>query len=490
MPDTAVPPVGRWQQRSWTQDILTSGWLWGLVSVCLFYAAIPYIPDSQGLLQRYFAAHWIEYTSTGLFFVGMATLAVRALSLPSERDALSAGWLDDFPQQTNDTPMQTAERVVTHLRQVARRQLQTGLARRILDVCQYVRGRRGAEGLEGQLSYLADSAAVRLHGSYAFVRTITWAIPILGFLGTVIGITLSIANITPDQLESSLNEVTGGLAVAFDTTALSLALSMVLVFSTFLIERQEQQVLDAVEDQSMQTLVALFPAGSSAPQSPLIAAEQRAAEQLLSKTEELVAWQMQAWQSSLESVRERWLTTLQQQQAALDAALESGFRQTLVDHAEQLAATRSDFVATFGLAAEAIRDQLSVTSQVLHEQQVQHLQQMQQSGQQLQTEMAAMADRQVDAWAAFSDQMTSEIRGWQTQLGQANTAMTEQLGALREQGDILLRIVDQDEQLIRLEERLTQNLNAVRVVESLDETLLSLNAAVSLLSSKTRNKAA
>ncbi|MEI2659369.1 MAG: MotA/TolQ/ExbB proton channel family protein [Bifidobacterium adolescentis] len=51
------------------------------------------------------------------------------------------------------------------------------------------------------------------------IRTITWAVPILGFLGTVIGITMAIANITPDQLESSLGEVTAGLAVAFDTTA-------------------------------------------------------------------------------------------------------------------------------------------------------------------------------------------------------------------------------------------------------------------------------
>ena len=66
---------------------------------------------------------------------------------------------------------------------------------------------------------LADQAAERLHESYSLVRTITWAVPILGFLGTVVGITMAIANVTPEQLDTSLGEVTDGLAVAFDTTA-------------------------------------------------------------------------------------------------------------------------------------------------------------------------------------------------------------------------------------------------------------------------------
>ena len=74
---------------------------------------------------------------------------------------------------------------------------------------------------------------------------------------------MSIANITPDQLESSLGQVTAGLAVAFDTTALSLALSMILVFATYLVERQEQGILDSVEDFAMQKLLALFPANLS-----------------------------------------------------------------------------------------------------------------------------------------------------------------------------------------------------------------------------------
>ncbi|MFO0006175.1 MAG: MotA/TolQ/ExbB proton channel family protein, partial [bacterium] len=82
--------------------------------------------------------------------------------------------------------------------------------------------RRADAALDDHLKYLADLAADRLVQSFQLVRTVTWAVPIMGFLGTVIGITMAIANVTPEQLDSSLPEVTSGLAVAFDTTAQAL----------------------------------------------------------------------------------------------------------------------------------------------------------------------------------------------------------------------------------------------------------------------------
>ena len=55
------------------------------------------------------------------------------------------------------------------------------------------------------------------------MRLIVWAIPILGFLGTVIGITMALNAIDPKAVEESMMQVTTGLGVKFDTTALALA---------------------------------------------------------------------------------------------------------------------------------------------------------------------------------------------------------------------------------------------------------------------------
>jgi biopolymer transport protein ExbB/TolQ len=70
-----------------------------------------------------------------------------------------------------------------------------------------------------------------------------YAIPVLGFIGTVLGLgsaiggfgdTLSVGTENMDGLIGSLQGVAGGLSVAFDTTLLALVLTLILqVYSSF-----------------------------------------------------------------------------------------------------------------------------------------------------------------------------------------------------------------------------------------------------------------
>lgn len=477
-----TPSVTRPRQRLGRSLV---AWMGGVALTILFYATLPLIPIYQSELQRYFCAHWIEYATTGLFWVAVATLIQKAIRLPAERAILSAEPLEGLAPREGETAPEMIERITAQLRLVARKSQATHLVQRIHDLCEYVRGRRSAEGIEGQLSYLAEQATSRLHDSYALIRMITWAIPILGFLGTVIGITLSIANITPDQLESSLSEVTAGLAVAFDTTALSLGLSMLLVFGTYVIERQEHQILDEVEDFARQHVLPLFPLSPTA-ENPLLHAESQAAAQLIRQTETLIGWQMQTWQASLESLRERWMSTLERQQAGLDQALQAGFSQTLAEHTRLLAEVRRDFLMAFEQAASSIAKQIQQVEAMCKELQTCSAQLLHEARQQAQADREAERVRVEQTLSKLAD----VVQPWQQQLHETTQAMTGQLAELRQQGGILLRIVEQEEQLARLEGRLVQNLEAVRVVDSLEETLLNLNAAVHLLTAKARAKVA
>ena len=74
--------------------IVTSAWLWGTAVTFVFYAALPFAPIYQESISRYFTAHWIEYATTGLFFIGIATLLMKATRIPAERSALTADLLD------------------------------------------------------------------------------------------------------------------------------------------------------------------------------------------------------------------------------------------------------------------------------------------------------------------------------------------------------------------------------------------------------------
>ena len=338
--------------------IFSSPWLWGTAITFVFYAALPYLPMED--LKRYFTAHWIEYATTGLFFIGLSVLFAKLRRIPAERGALQADLLDGLTNDSADNAETSAKKISAHLDLVAKRSEDTHLVRRVREVCDYVVGRRSSDGLEGYLTYLAELGSGRLHDGYSLIRTITWAVPILGFLGTVIGITMAIANITPDKLESSLPEVTAGLAVAFDTTALSLALSMILVFGTFVVERSEQRTLDDIEDFGVKHVLGLFPSANVAAASPLTQAEQHAAEQLLIRSEGLINWQMELWQTSLETLRERWTGTLSKQQEYLDQALQTGLTNALVDHSRQLTEVRTEFLTAFESASLSIRRQLEI----------------------------------------------------------------------------------------------------------------------------------
>ncbi len=88
--------------------------------------------------------------------------------------------------------------------------------------------------------------------SYSLINGFNWAIPVLGFIGTVLGLGAAIGEFgitiqnTGDiaALKDSLTDVTGGLSTAFDTTLLGLVASIVVQMVMTFRKRQEFLLLD------------------------------------------------------------------------------------------------------------------------------------------------------------------------------------------------------------------------------------------------------
>jgi len=82
---------------------------------------------------------------------------------------------------------------------------------------------------------------------YNMIRYITWLIPSLGFIGTVIGIMLAL-NYAGDRnnVESPemLYQVTERLGVAFSTTLVALVMAAILVFLQNVIQGKEENILN------------------------------------------------------------------------------------------------------------------------------------------------------------------------------------------------------------------------------------------------------
>jgi biopolymer transport protein ExbB/TolQ len=85
----------------------------------------------------------------------------------------------------------------------------------------------------------------RLVTSIATVQYLAWAIPAIGFLGTVRGLAggLSMANSSEESTAKFLDQATRQLGVAFDCTFVALALSLIVMYLLHAIQRAEESLV-------------------------------------------------------------------------------------------------------------------------------------------------------------------------------------------------------------------------------------------------------
>jgi biopolymer transport protein ExbB/TolQ len=403
--------------------VLRSPILWGGLASAAFYGLIHQGVIQHPLIERYFASHPVEYVTAGLFFVGLAMLALRGLDWLSQYPLLGHALLGS-PNEERDA-VKAAELLLARLDRVPEVHQGDVLVRRLRDVLKHVRARASADAVDEQLAQLDDTEADRTHQSYALFRVIVWAIPILGFLGTVIGITHALGNLAPDQLENSLPSVMEGLGVAFDTTALALALTMVLMFSQFVVARAEDTMLRRVDEQAREELEGRFDVTDSSHNDwlPII---RPMTDALVRVTERLVEQQAALWRESMDAAAGRWTGMADEAGRRLREALDASLVEGLKAHGREM----------------------RTTQQAVAEQFRKHWDQVQQT----------------------------HVQGTHT--------LASLQASLTHQAEVLERAVAAVGEVTTMEKALNRNLSALRGAQYFEKTMLSLAAAIPLISAR------
>jgi biopolymer transport protein ExbB/TolQ len=181
---------------------------------------------------------------------------------------------------------------------------------------------------EDELKYLSELDLERQQQRYALARILIWATPMLGFLGTVLGISEALGGIAigpENNFESMMNGLRGSLYVAFDTTALALTLSMFLMFVLFLIDRFEMQLLSLVDTRTHAEVSRHF--DLAAPENSAL---QSFSNEFLAASKQAVRDQTKIWAHSIHSAEQAWASTLSQTndhvQENLTEALSQNFK--------------------------------------------------------------------------------------------------------------------------------------------------------------------
>ena len=103
-----------------------------------------------------------------------------------------------------------------------------------------------------------DLLQQELDTRYRLLQYITWLLPTVGFIGTVVGITAALAhmgNAADVQDPDLLGELAGRLGVAFHTTLLALLLSAVLVLATTMTQQREERILNEAGQYCLDNLI-------------------------------------------------------------------------------------------------------------------------------------------------------------------------------------------------------------------------------------------
>lgn len=318
----------------------TLGWplILGLAACSVFYGLIFQGPLNTPVMHRYFATHPVAFAASAMFAVGLAALILKLINVISQYRWMHQLRLLDESAKVLDIPASSA--LLDGLDELPAGAQQTFLVQRMRQALEHVERTGSAEGLNEELKYLSDVDATKQHDSHALVRIISWATPMLGFLGTVIGITQALGDLNPAEMAASIDTamdgLLAGLYVAFDTTTLALSLSILLMFGQFLVDRLETVVLFSVDERVTATLVGRFEQlGTS--QDPHVASVERMSREVLEGTERLVQRQAELWQASMESAHEQWNRLIESTQAQTEGALGTALEHSLRTHAEVLA---------------------------------------------------------------------------------------------------------------------------------------------------------
>jgi hypothetical protein len=388
----------------------------------------------KGPLHHTFLFRYIERPVEGveliMFCCALSALGAKYLQSFLERRAFQVESLP--PWDGRPVPVSEAANLRASLHRLPGRLQNTFLIQRLRAILDFLCQRGSAAELDDQMRALLDSDAVVLEGSYALTRLITWAIPILGFLGTVLGITDAISGATPDVLEKNMSKVTDGLSYAFDATALALSLTMITMFCSSLVERREQSLLEAVDHEAERQLAHRFLriAGDS---GPFVEALRQNTQVLLDATGQLVQRQAEVWARALTENERRLHEASARLQEQMAGALEAALKGTLQTHSQLLAGMEKQAIEQSARLFEQLGALASVVREYGHDQQ------------------AALA-----------------------RVGEGLAAQVAALGGLQ-QGE---------QHLLHLQAGLQQNLAALAGTGTFEQAVHSLTAAIHLLTAR------
>jgi len=246
-------------------SMLLSG-LMGLAFAAVFFSLLA--PFYQTAVGKMFFGQSLSIGATGIpvalvVFMGWS-IAILILKVRLLRRQKQSMLFDLLPSEiSQEITVAKVDDFVRNIRSLPLDGSQSFLINRVVRGLEHFRIRKSTPEAASMLASQSEIDANSVDSSYTLLNVFIWAIPILGFIGTVIGISQAVGGFSSDltsaadieQMKESLNAVTGGLATAFETTLIALVMSILIMFPSSSLRKAEEDLLNWVDEYTNENLL-------------------------------------------------------------------------------------------------------------------------------------------------------------------------------------------------------------------------------------------
>ncbi|MDO4558465.1 MAG: MotA/TolQ/ExbB proton channel family protein [Planctomycetia bacterium] len=246
------------------------------LTVSLYAAMIP-LDGTSYVIDMFTQRGPTQHAVVLLTFWAMFILAFKRSKLKFQRRSLRYLVIPDRGDFT--LSVTTADQVIPRMLEIVDDPAHFLLYNRILIAISNLRNLGRVGDVEEILRSRASQDESASETSYSLLQGLIWAIPVLGFIGTVLGLSAAIgqfgvllqsaADLT--DLRSGMQRVTAGLSTAFETTLVALVAALVIQLLLVMTKKSEEEFLDECSEYCTRHIVGrlrVLPAEQSLSESP------------------------------------------------------------------------------------------------------------------------------------------------------------------------------------------------------------------------------
>jgi hypothetical protein len=231
------------------------------ITVVWFLIVYPFAPGhdlpmasytTMNTLANLFYKHFtVSFLNTLFFFWAMTICYLKLRKLKHQRAAML---LDVLPMELGkDINRDNVGTFIDHIYRLPVNLRDSLMVNRIRKSLEFFEVRQNVSHVSAMMTSQSAIDGSRIMGSYIVVRAFLWAIPLLGFIGTVVGLSHAISGMSFGDVEDisavmgSINNVTSGLGTAFDATLLGLVFAVALNFPLNSLAKHEEEALNDID---------------------------------------------------------------------------------------------------------------------------------------------------------------------------------------------------------------------------------------------------